>query len=129
MDRGAQSAAGMIKELNNILEIDTKLSMAYHLQTDGQTKRMNQDLEQYLRMFINHRQEQWPGWLATAEFAYNNKVQTSTTVSLSTRVSPFKANNGWDPHIGFEMRKKGKFEKAVKFATRIKKVVRATGVE
>jgi len=123
MDREAQFATEIIKELNNILGINTKLSMAYHLQTDGQTKRMNQDLEQYLRMFINHRQEQWPDWLATAEFAYNNKVQTST------RVSPFKANNGWDPHIGFEMRKKGKSEKAVKFATRIKKVVRATGVE
>jgi len=129
MDREAQFATEMIKELNNILGINTKLSMAYHLQTDGQTKRMNQDLEQYLRMFINHRQEQWPDWLAIAEFAYNNKVQTSTRVSLSTRVSPFKANNGWDPHMGFEMREKGKLEKAVEFATRIKKVVRATGVE
>jgi len=34
---------------------------------------MNQELEQYLQMFINHRQEQWPEWLGTAEFAYNNK--------------------------------------------------------
>jgi len=55
---------------------------------DGQTEKMNQDLEQYLRMFIDHRQEQWPDWLATAEFAYNNKVQMSTKVSL------FRANNG-----------------------------------
>jgi len=52
--------------------------MAYHLQMDSQTERMNQDLEQYLRMFINHQQEQWPDWLVTVEFAYNNKVQTST---------------------------------------------------
>jgi len=43
-------------------------------QTDGQTERMNQELEQYLRMFIDHCQEQWPEWLGTAEFAYNNKV-------------------------------------------------------
>jgi len=57
MDRGAQFAAGMMRELNQMLEIDTKLSMAYHLQTDSQTERMNQDLEQYLRMFINHQQE------------------------------------------------------------------------
>jgi len=71
-----------------MLEIDTKLSMAYYLQTDGQIERMNQDLEQYLRIFIDHQQEQWPDWLATAEFAYNNKVQTSTKVSL------FRANNG-----------------------------------
>jgi len=64
----------MIKELNQMLEINTKLLTAYHLQTDGQTERMNQKLEQYLRMFIDHHQEQWPDWLATAEWVYNNKV-------------------------------------------------------
>ena len=87
IDRRMQFVAEMIKELNCMLGINTKLSMAYHPQTDGQTERMNQDLEQYLRMFIDHRQEQWPDWLAMAEFAYNNRVQTST------KVSPFKANN------------------------------------
>ena len=115
-DKGAQFAMEIIKELNNMLGINTKLSIAYHSQTDGQTERMNQDLEQYLRMFINHRQEQWPDWLATAESAYNNKVQTSTKVLL------FKANNGQDLCMGFEMKKKGKFEKAEELATRIKKV-------
>jgi len=37
-------------------------------------------------------------------------------------VSLFKANNGWDPHMGFKMRKKEKFEKVEEFVTRIKKV-------
>jgi len=41
MDKRAQFTAGMMKELNQMLEIDTKLSMAYHLQTDSQTERMN----------------------------------------------------------------------------------------
>jgi len=50
--------AGMMKELNNLLEIQMKLSMAYHPQTDGQMERINQELEQYLRVFIDHRQEQ-----------------------------------------------------------------------
>ena len=72
-------------------------------------------------MFIDHRQEKWPNWLATAEFAYNNKVQTSTKVSL------FKANNGQDPCMGFKMRKKGKFEKAEEFATRMKEVYKEAG--
>jgi len=67
-------------------------------------------------MFINHQQKQWPDWLATAEFAYNNKVQTSTKVLL------FRANNGQDLHMGFKMRKKKKFEKAEEFATRMKEV-------
>jgi len=57
-DRGVQFVAGMMKELNNLLGIQTKLSTAYHPQTDGQTERINQELEQYLRVFIDHRQEQ-----------------------------------------------------------------------
>jgi len=44
-DRGVQFAMGMIKELNNLLGIQTKLSMAYYPQTDGQTERVNQELE------------------------------------------------------------------------------------
>jgi len=92
------------------------LSTAFHPQTDGQTERMNQELEQYLRMFIDHRQEQWPEWLGTAEFAYNNKVQTST------KMSPFKANSGRDPRMGFELRKKGKFEEANKFVERMQEI-------
>ena len=57
-DRGVQFAAEIIRELNNLLGIQTKLLIAYHPQTDGQTERTNQELEQYLRVFINHRQEQ-----------------------------------------------------------------------
>jgi len=87
-----------------------------HLQIDSQTERMNQDLEQSLRMFIDHQQEQWPDWLAIVEFAYNNKVQTSTKVSL------FRANNGQNPRMGFEIRKKEKFKKAEEFATRMKEI-------
>jgi len=99
-----------------MLGIETKLSMAFHSQTDGQTERMNQELEQYLRMFIDHRQEQWPEWLETAEFAYNNKVYAGT------KVLPFKANSGQDPRIGFEMRKKGKYEGAEKFTENLKNI-------
>jgi len=55
-----QFAAEMMKELNNLLEIQMKLSTAYHPQTNGQTERINQELEQYLGVFINHKQEQWP---------------------------------------------------------------------
>jgi len=76
----------MIRELNKLLGIQTKLSTAYYPQIDRQTERINQELEQYLRVFINHRQEQWPEYLETAKFVYNNKIH------LATKTSPFKAN-------------------------------------
>ena len=53
-DRGPQFAAGLMKKLNGLLGIKTKLSTAFHLQTDSQTECMNQELEQYLRMFIDY---------------------------------------------------------------------------
>ena len=68
-----------------MLEIESKLSIVFYPQTDGQTERVNQELKQYLRMFIDHRQEQWSNWLETAEFTYNNKVHSST------KMLPFKA--------------------------------------
>jgi len=58
LDKGVQFVVGIMRELNNLLGVQTKLSTAYHPQTDGQTKRINQKLEQYLRVFIDHRQEQ-----------------------------------------------------------------------
>jgi len=115
-DRGPQFAVDVMRELSRMLGINTKLSIAFYLQTDGQTERINQELEQYLRMFINHRQEQWLDWLGTAEFAYNNKVHSLT------KVSPFKANYGQDPRMGFEMRKGGKYEGTERFTKRIQKI-------
>jgi len=106
----------MMKELNNLLEIQTKLSTAYHPQTDRQTERINQELEQYLRVFIDHRQEQWPDSLGMAEFVYNNKIH------MATKISPFKANYGQDPRMGFEGRRKEKYKAAGKFVKRIKKI-------
>ena len=55
-DRGPQFVAGLMRELNEMLGIKSKLLIMFHSQTDGQTKRINQELEQYLRMFTNHRQ-------------------------------------------------------------------------
>jgi len=116
LDRGLQFAAGIMWELNRMLGIESKLSIAFHPQTDRQTERVNQELEQYLRMFIDHRQEQWPDWLGTAEFAYNNKVHSST------KTSPFKANYRQNPRMGFEVRRKGKYERAEKFVMKMKEV-------
>ena len=49
-----------------------------------------------------------------AEFAYNNKVH------IGTKVLPFKTNQGQDPRMGFEMRKRGKYEGVEKFMERMR---------
>ena len=56
-DQGPQFVAGLMKELNRMLGIKTKLSTVFHPQMDGQTEHMNQELEQYLRFFIENRQK------------------------------------------------------------------------
>jgi len=115
-DRGPQFAAELTKELNRMLGIKTKLSTTFHPQTDGQTEWMNQELEQYLRFFIEHRQKDWPEWLAVAEFTVNNKVHTAT------KVLPFMANYGKEMRMGGDIRRKGKVKSVTEFVERMKKV-------
>lgn len=75
------------------LDIKVCLSSAYHPQSNGQTERTNQTLEQYLRCFISHLQDDWLDLLPLAEFSYNNSQ------SASTKMSPFYANLGFHPKI------------------------------
>ena len=77
---------------------------------------MNQELKQYLQFFMDHRQKNWPEWLALAEFAVNNKTHTAT------KVSPFMANYGKEVRMGGDIRKKGKVENMTEFVERMKKV-------
>jgi len=116
LDRKVQFIAGMMNKLNKLLEIQTKLLTAYHPQTDRQIEKINQELEQYLRVFIDHRQKQWLDWLGTAEFAYNNKIY------LVTKISLFKANYSQDLRMGFERRRRGEFKTAGRFVERMKKI-------
>ena len=68
----------------------------YQPQGDGQTERINQELEQFLRLFINQRQDDWDDLLPYAEFQYNNHIH-STTQNV-----PFLLDTGRIPHMGFK---------------------------
>ena len=93
-----------------------RLLTVFHPQTDGQTEQMNQELEQYLKFFVDHKQKDWLEQLASAEFAVNNKVHTIT------KVSPFMANYGRELRMGEDIRKREKIESAIEFVERMKKV-------
>jgi len=116
LDRGPQFAVELTKELNKMLEIETRLLTAFYPQTDGQTEQINQELEQYLWFFIDHRQKNWPEWLALAKFTVNNKVHSAT------KMFPFIVNYSRELRMGGDIRKKKKVEKATEFIERIKKV-------
>ena len=69
-----------------------------------------------MRFFVDYRQKDWPEWLASAEFAVNNKAHTAT------KVLPFMANYRRELRMGGDIRKRGKVEKATEFVERMKKV-------
>jgi hypothetical protein len=93
-DRGPVLVSKYWKTFCHYLSIHTKFSTAFHPQTDGQTERQNQTLEQYLRIFCSFEQDDWTTWLNTAEFAYNDSVHASTGLT------PFQAYTGRHPRGG-----------------------------
>ena len=95
-DRGSKFVSKFWKALCERLTIDRKVSTAYHPQSDGQTERVNQVLEQYIRIYCAYQQDDWNRLLGIAEFAYNNADHTSTGVS------PFQANYGFNPSMTVE---------------------------
>jgi len=70
------------KFLMNQLEIHHKLSTTYHLQTNEQMKRMNQTLKQYLRCYINYKQNDWVQLLSVAQLTFNST--TTKVISMSS---------------------------------------------
>jgi hypothetical protein len=70
---------------------------AYHPQSDGQTERVNQVLEQFLRIFCDYQQDDWFQLLPLAEFSYNNAQHSSTLMS------PFFANYGFNPRCSIQV--------------------------
>ena len=76
----------LFKMVGKILTPSTR----YHPQTDGQTERVNQWLEDYLRNYVSGKQKTWIKWLHLGEFGYN------TTFHMSIGMYPFKALDGYD---------------------------------
>ena len=69
------------KELFRLLGTKLRPSSAYHPETDGQTEIMNKKLEEMIRAFVNHKQENWDEHLIEFEVAYNSSVNATTTYS------------------------------------------------
>jgi len=90
-DRSSLNTSKFWRALVAILAVTPLISTAYHPQTDGQTKRVNQILSTYLRHFVNVRQNDWARLLCHAEFVYNNSTHSAT------KMSPFFTHQGYHP--------------------------------
>jgi len=97
-DHRPQSVARFTRELYHLLEIKLASSTAWHPQTDRQTECVNQELDQYLWLFVNEWQDDWYDLLPMAEFQHNNHVHSAT------QQPPFLLDTGHIPRMGFEPR-------------------------
>ncbi|KAI5116973.1 hypothetical protein M0805_002060, partial [Coniferiporia weirii] len=90
-DRGPQFTSLVFQTLCTHLRIKSKLSMAYHPQTDGQTEQANQEVEAYLRIYCRTAPHAWADSLTDLEFSHN--IQTHSV----TKTSPFTIMMGYNP--------------------------------
>ena len=92
-DRGSEFTSHFFRSLGSLLRMRLHFTSGHHLSANGQVKRINSTLEQYLRIYCNYEQDNWSKLLPLAEFAYNNAPHATTGVS------PFFATRGYDPLI------------------------------
>jgi len=97
-DCGPQFVALFTKELYRLLGIGISSSTAWYPQMDGQTECVNQELDQFLRLFVNERQDNWYDLLSIVEFQHNNYVHSAM------QQPPFLLDTGRIPRMGFELR-------------------------
>ena len=92
-DHGSEFVSAFFHSLGKALSMELHFTSGYHPEADGQTERVNQTLEQYIRIYCSYQQDDWSRLLPMAEFAYNNAP------NASTGITPFFANKGYHPNI------------------------------
>lgn len=92
-DRGPEFASILWGNVCSLLKMNRKLSTAYHPETDGQTERVNQTLEIYLRQNCNYHQSDWADLLPAAAFCYNSLPHSAT------QHSPFEVLYNYVPRM------------------------------
>jgi len=94
-DRDTRFTSSFWKELMKLMNVEQRMSSAFHPESDGQTERVNRTLETMLRHYVNERNDNWSTHLTVAEIAINNCQQSST------KFSPFYLNYGFNPRFPF----------------------------
>jgi hypothetical protein len=82
-----------------ILKIKTKLFIAFHSKTNEQSEIFNQEMKRYLRVYVNHQQNDWTNWLSMIEYVSN------ASISTITHVFSFFANYEFESRMSFDQMK------------------------
>jgi transposase InsO family protein len=94
-DRDSIFTSALWRELFVLADVQLCMSTTYHMQTDGQTERLNQCLETFLHYFISACPKKWLTWLLLADYWYNSSYHSAI------QRSPFEALYGYAPrHFG-----------------------------
>jgi hypothetical protein len=94
-DRDPRFVNNFMNTLLSLTGCKPARTTAYHPQSDGQTKRVNRILEDFLKHYVKDNLKEWEDYLSVAEFAYNNSWQASLNST------PFRLTYGQDPNIPF----------------------------
>jgi len=89
-DRDPCFTLAFFRELCKQLEVTQNLSTAYHLQTDGQSKKTNQHVKMALRIYCNYQQNDWVKWLPIVQYAINARPSAMTKQAHT--------NSEWDSY-------------------------------
>jgi hypothetical protein len=79
-----------------MLKIKTKLFTAFHSKTNEQSEIFNQKMKRYLRVYVNHQQDDWADWLFMTKYAFN------VFISIITRMFSFLANYKFESRMSFD---------------------------
>ena len=90
-DRDPRFTAKSFQELLKLLGVKSKLTTAYHPQSDGTTERFNQEIEAYIGIYCSSNPETWHQSIGTMEFTHNNRQHSDrqrTSFELMYGYSP-----------------------------------------
>jgi hypothetical protein len=87
-DRDSRFTSRFWTSLQSLVGTQLNLSITYHLETDGKTKRVNKVMEDMIRMYVMDNPNHWEKYLPLVEFAYNNNFHSSI------RMPPYEALYG-----------------------------------
>jgi hypothetical protein len=95
-DRDSQFISLIWDTICKMLKIKAKLFVAFHSETNEQSEIFNQKMKRYLRVYVNHQQDDWVDWLFMIEYAFN------VFISIITQIISFLVNYDFESRMSFD---------------------------